>query len=103
MAKTDFISKKALLKELRKELRECQTDAVDYGGESILWAEAIEFAIDTVKKAKSIDAVKVVRCKKCEHYNTSCCADGFGWCEKHNRGEMDDDFCSHGERRSDNG
>ena len=52
---------------------------------------------------KDRDLVEVVRCKKCEHYNTSCCADGFGWCEKHNHGEMDDHFCSYGERRKEDG
>ena len=49
--------------------------------------------------APTVDAIEVVRCKGCIHYNTSGCADGFGWCEKHNRGEMDEHFCSYGERK----
>lgn len=49
---------------------------------------------------KNVDEVAVVRCKDCKHYNTSSCADGFGWCEKINRGEMDEHYCSYGERRS---
>lgn len=96
MTKTDFISKKALLKELRKELQECQADAVDYGGENILWAEGIEFAIDTVKKTKSVDVVEVVRCKDCKkHYK-----DGF--CDHFGERTKAKDFCSYGERRSEN-
>ena len=55
-----LIDAKALLKELRQELRECQKDADEFGGENILWAEGIEFAIDTVKQAKTVDAVEVV-------------------------------------------
>ena len=60
MAKGDFISRKALLKELRQELKECRATADAEGGESILWAEGIEFAIDTVKAAPATDAVEVV-------------------------------------------
>ena len=32
-------------------------------------------------KESTADVVHVVRCAKCRHYNTSGCADGFGWCE----------------------
>ena len=56
MAKGDFISRSALLKELRQELRVCKADADEFGGENILWAEGIEFAIDTVKNAKAVDS-----------------------------------------------
>ena len=59
----DLISRKALLKELRRELRECRKDGEEFGGESILLAEGIESAIDTVKYTKAVDAVEVVRCK----------------------------------------
>ena len=53
--------------------------------------------VDRIVSAPTVYVVKVVRCKDCDHYNTSCCADGFGWCEKHNRGEMDEHYCSYGE------
>lgn len=46
-------------------------------------------------------APEIVRCKDCEHYNTSGCADGFGWCEALNRGSLDDCYCEHGERKDD--
>lgn len=41
----------------------------------------------------------LVRCKNCKHYNTSSCADGFGWCERsgHDHGCTDDWFCADGE------
>ena len=59
-------------------------------------------AVDINNIESAADVVKVVRCKKCQHYNTSCCADGFGWCERFNRGETNENFCSYGERRSEN-
>lgn len=102
----DLISRKALLKELRKELRECRKDGDEFGGESILWAEGIEFAIDAAKQIPSVDAVEVVRCKDCKHYDSH----GYKICKLHSveasqfgSGEniyMErDDFCSYGERR----
>lgn len=47
------------------------------------------------------DDVRVVRCKDCGAYNTTNCAEGFGWCGHFDRGMMDNDFCSHGGRRTD--
>ena len=94
----DLISRKALLKELRKELRECRKDGDEFGGESILWAEGIEFAIDAVKEAPTIDAVEVVRCKDCKHmYRRK----GLRWCDAWGEinGMGDDGFCNYGERR----
>ena len=44
----------------------------------------------------TVDAVVVVRCKNCEYYNTNGCTDGLGWCEKHNNGHMDEDYCNYG-------
>jgi len=44
----DLISRKSLLKELRKEFRECEKDGEENGGEAVLLAEGIESAIYTV-------------------------------------------------------
>ena len=112
-----LIDANALLKELRQELRECRKDADEFGGENILWAEGIEFAIDTVKQMKKVDAVEVVRCKDCEQWK--CHGIPFditkGTC--HNprfhlhHGHVIDEcfmpitnethFCSYGERKED--
>ena len=70
--KNDTISRKALLKELRKELRECRKDGEEFGGESILWAEGIEFAIDAVKEAPTIEATPCSFCR----YNPPSSGDG---------------------------
>ena len=83
----DLISRKALLKELRREL-----------------AEGIESAIDTIKSAPSVDAVEVVRCKDCIHWyepDEVClkiysdgCVSQYAW-----QNRNPDDFCSYGERK----
>ena len=43
-----------------------------------------------------IDAVPVVRCKDCKHYNTIGCSKGFGWCENIDRGTSDNFYCANG-------
>lgn len=48
----------------------------------------------------SVDAVEVVRCKDCKHWNTACLPQDCGWCEKDNHGRLSDFFCKNGERRS---
>ena len=49
----------------------------------------------------TVDAVPVVRCGECSHYNISGCSEGFGWCEKIDRGVTDGHFCSYGEKTED--
>lgn len=85
----EYIEREALI----QHMQECKD-------ENAFTLMATGYAYSFIEAAPSADVVEVVRCKKCEHYNTSCCADGFGWCEKHNRGEMDDHFCNFGERRA---
>lgn len=45
----------------------------------------------------TVDAVPVVRCRECTHYNGHWNCDYF--CEA----VLDDDFCSYGERKTENG
>ena len=59
--------------------------------------------IRAINEAPTIDAVPVVRCGECKHYNTSGCSEGFGWCERMDRGIHDDFFCSNGERKESEG
>jgi hypothetical protein len=49
-----------------------------------------------IEQAPTIDAVPMVRCKECEHYNTTGCSVGFGWCESMDRGASDDFYCANG-------
>ena len=60
----------------------------------------IKSAQEQIDDAPTIDAVRVVRCGECSHYNISGCSEGFGWCEKIDRGVTDGHFCSFGERKT---
>ena len=68
-----LIDRKVLLKALRKEKRECEKDGEEFGGESILYAEAFEDVIDMVKNLPVVDAVPVVRCRECKHRGYDVC------------------------------
>jgi hypothetical protein len=52
--------------------------------------------LSCIEDCSTIDAVPVVRCKECEHYNTTGCSVGFGWCESMDRGASDDFYCANG-------
>ena len=51
-----------------------------------------------LKYVPTIDAVSVVRCKDCKHYNTIGCSKGFDWCKSMDRGVSDDFYCANGKR-----
>ncbi|MGI6225687.1 MAG: hypothetical protein ACOYJ1_05455 [Peptococcales bacterium] len=51
-----------------------------------------------IEDCSTIDAVLVVRCKDCEHYNKTGCSAGFGWCENMDRGTHDEFYCASGKR-----
>ena len=61
--------------------------------------------LNRIANAKTVDAVEVVRCKDCKHYDFGVClkiySDGavsqYAW-----QARNEDDFCSYGERK-DNG
>ena len=51
-----------------------------------------------IKDCPTIDAVPVVRCKDCKHYDTIGCLKGFGWCENIDRGTSDNFYCANGKQ-----
>jgi len=51
-----------------------------------------------IEDCPAIDAVPVVRCKDCKHYNTIGCSKGFGWCENMDRGTSDNFYCANGKQ-----
>lgn len=55
---------------------------------------------EAIKKMPTIDAVPVVRCPKCEHYEDN----GYHFCNKWEHFLPDDSelFCAFGERKEDN-
>lgn len=83
--------------------RDAAIDAAIEGAEadgnySLEREESIE---EYVMRVPVVDAVVVVRCRDCKHYNTTGCNAGFGWCEDSvvNTGTCDDFYCARGERR----
>ena len=49
---------------------------------------------DVVRAAPSVDRVKIVRCRECDHCTHSVfCPYGRGFCEKLERTVQDDFFC----------
>lgn len=60
---------------------------------------SINFALELVSTMPTVDAVEVVQCKDCKYWhNNDCKNDSHGYCPISEK-----DFCSHGERREDNG
>jgi hypothetical protein len=51
-----------------------------------------------IEDCPTIDAVPVVRCRECKHYNTIGCSKGFGWCENIDRGTSDNFYCANGKQ-----
>lgn len=103
----DLISRSALVEHIKE--RAC--DVWNQNTRPISWTAAYEQFVDDLEDAPAVDAEKVVRCKDCKHWDVDpdtygnafgpegCCfgiADG-STLTKH------DDFCSWGERRSDDG
>ena len=56
-------------------------------------------AIRAIRDTSTIDAVEVVRCKNCIHYDTYDCDAGFGWCKWIGRGMMDEHHCYFGRKK----
>lgn len=71
------------------------------GGDN--WAHIVQIKDKLIehieKNAPVADVAGVVRCKECKHYNKNCMSPHSGWCECLERGEYDEHFCSHGERK----
>ena len=50
-------------------------------------------------QAPTEDVVEVVRCKDCQHYEADIIAGQIGYCNEHQKGMYDENFCSYGERK----
>ena len=87
----------------RIAVRDMLHDEMEAWGNCADEIEALLKANDALWEIPAVDAVEVVRCKDCIHYDTyfrKC----YLFCthEYHTELEVEDDhFCSHGERRED--
>jgi hypothetical protein len=72
---------------------------MEHGNKHFLYG--IESAKEIIAECETIDAVSVVQCKDCKHYNTTGCSKGFGWCENIDRGVSDNFYCANGAKMED--
>jgi hypothetical protein len=54
--------------------------------------------MDVLDELPTIDAIPVVRCKDCKHYDTIGCSKGIGWCKKMDIGASDNFYCANGKQ-----
>ena len=59
------------------------------------------FGFENCDNYISEDCVEVVRCKDCEHYEADIICEGVGYCNEHQKGMRENNFCSYGERWKD--
>ena len=65
---------------------------------------ASDFIIRRVESEEhfpSADVVEVTRCKNCQHYEADIICEGVGYCNEHQKGMRENNFCSYGERGKD--
>ena len=103
---TNLIDRAALLEQLEtfREDKEWRSQRTIW--ERWLRTVGIDIFAEAVKRFPPVDAVEVIRCKDCKHYQFGeiftdikfCCRlkDRHGKVHRYNY--TDDDFCSYGER-----
>ena len=106
-----LIDADALIVELEKDENRFDREAEDGernpqtctdGYAKAMWSRAngIRDAIISIYDAPTIDAVEVVRCKKCRHWSNGDDIRGICYRCPNTRQMRYDDFCSYGERRT---
>lgn len=87
---------------MANEKRLIDANAIPESATAISAEGRLYVAWSEIVKAPTVDAVEVVRCKDCKHYVDSPYEDGDKMCD--GWGEWifpnDDDFCSCGERKT---
>lgn len=61
------------------------------------WCDFIRVSFETALALLREQEPVIVRCKNCRHYDTECCADGYGWCYNRDFGTTDEWYCADGE------
>lgn len=75
-----------------------EDEKTEYGAAGLTWLQAIFRA----RKAPTVDAVEVVRCKDCAKRHTAECLMEYECaCGAQYSWESDDEFCSEGARKTD--
>lgn len=100
----EYIEREALLKEV-DDLKKSPWYNDDYGfGTRQARHEGVDCVVDLcIKQAPTADVVEVVRCKECVKRNTADCSMYYECdCGQQHTWETDNDFCSYGERITNN-
>ena len=74
--------------------------------DNIIGVERCVIDWEDIEDAPAVDAVEVTRCRECKFYETNVEYYGGGTkdiCRFLKRQTQEDDFCSYGERRADDG
>lgn len=98
--------------KLSSEKRLIDANAVEY--ENIICSQSqLHWLNEIIEKQPTVDAVEVVRCRECKHWEPSGSKAGnsfsdmeyIGGCEFTNYYRSESDFCSYGKRKegADNG
>lgn len=77
--KNELIGRKALIESFRA-MNNTGTDCLP-----------INVVIEIIEEALAVDAVPVVRCRKCKEYKLDC-----GYCDYWETSRREDDYCSRG-------
>lgn len=94
-----LIDANAFLDEIKERHDDIMQDPIV--DKATKWRESVCFGgvVNVLVKMPTVDAVEVVRCKDCKHYYHSvyamCCV-----CDFDSKEWDKDDFCSYGERRT---
>ena len=65
-------------------------------------SKVVAIPVDVIERAPAVDAVEVVRCRDCKHWDSGKNeSDSWELCCLHVTGTEPEDFCSYGEREGD--
>ena len=100
MAEKEYIEREAVLAYMSEVKAACISNFEDEAS-AVIAGMIGEIKDDEIPAA---DVVEVVRCKDCKYRKTEDCAMFYECnCGEQHTWETDNDFCSYGERRIDNG
>lgn len=98
---SDYIKREDAIDGLRDHLHYMLDGAPISDFTKMIYEMAYRHCIDKIKSVPAADVREVVLCRDCKYYNTTGCADGYGWCEDSvvSTGVWDNFFCGRADMR----